>query len=395
LNELKFKQADRTLIGSKWLKKGSLSPNLSSLSIFHSAISLLLYYCLFQMLIFHKSKLNTMKGYTSVFALSLIFSAPLCAQNKSDYQIITSYPILSGGGYDYMTVDQASDKLYVSHGSQVNVLNKTNGDSIGVIKTEKDVHGIALVHTLGKGYVSNGSMNRVLVFDLATNKTLKYVPTGKFADAIFYDDFSNKIISCNGMSKNMTFIDPVADTVVATVQLTGWPETAVSDGKGNIFVNNAEKGEMDVVNATTFKIIHTWPNKPGTGASGLAIDKESMRLFATCENKLMIVMDATNGKVISSFPTGDGADGAGFDNQMKTAYSSNGEGTLTVIKEKSPNEFILVGNVETKPGARTITVDQTTHKIYLPSGSFKPAAKGSFRPELIAGSFKILVVQSK
>jgi DNA-binding beta-propeller fold protein YncE len=277
----------------------------------------------------------------------------------------------------------------------VNVLNKETGDSLGVIKTEKDVHGIALVHALGKGYISNGTLNKVLVFDLATDKILRYVPTGKFADGIFYDDFSKKVITCNGMSKNMTVIDPTTDTVVATIQLTGWPETAVSDGKGNIYVNNAEKGEMDVIDATTFKIAHQWPNKPGTGASGLAIDRESMRLFATCGNKLMIVMDATNGKVIASFPTGEGADGAGFDNSLKTAYSSNGQGTLTVIKEMSPNKFVLIGNVITKPGARTIAVDQKTHKVYLPSALFKPATKETFRPQIIPGTFKILVVEEK
>jgi DNA-binding beta-propeller fold protein YncE len=158
-------------------------------------------------------------------------------------------------------------------------------------------------------------------------------------------------------------------------------------------VNNAEKAEVDVIDAHNFKIIHTWPNKPGTGASGLAIDRKNMRLFATCENKFMIVMDATNGKVIASLPTGNGADGAGFDNDLQTAYASNGDGTLTVAREQSPGKFSVVENLKTKEGARTITVDQGTHKIYLPSGSFKPATKGSFRPQIIPGTFKILVVK--
>src|SRR5690349_18247754 len=207
------------------------------------------------------------------------------SQNKSVYHISRVFSITSSGGYDYLTVDSSSEKIYISHGSQVNILNKNTGDSIGVIKTQKDVHGIALVHALGKGYISNGTLNKVLVFDLATNKTLGYVPTGKFADGIFYDDFSKKVVTSNGMSKNMTVIDPNTDTVVATIQLTGWPETAVSDGRGKIYVNNAEKAEVDVIDARTFKIIHNWANAPGTGASGLAIDRQTMRLFATCENK--------------------------------------------------------------------------------------------------------------
>ena len=334
-----------------------------------------------------------MKKYFIIVGIMLTAGSSSFAQNQSSYRISGEFTIRSGGGYDYMTVDTTTEKLYISHGSQVNILNKVTGDSLGVIKTEKDVHGIALVHALGKGYISNGNLNKVLVFDLATNKVLKYVPTGKFADAIFYDDFSKKVISCNGMSKNMTVIDPFTDTVVATIQLTGWPETAVSDGKGNIYVNNAEKGEMDVIDATSFKIIHNWPNKPGTGASGLAMDRQNMRLFATCGNKLMIVMDATNGNIITSLPTGDGADGAGFDNKLKTAYASNGDGTLTVVKELAADKFIVVENVKTKSGARTITVDQTTHKVYLPSGQFKPASKDSFRPQMIPGTFKILVVE--
>lgn len=330
------------------------------------------------------------------FLVSLFLLAGLCkAQHKLSYHISATYAISGGGGYDYMTVDSSNEKLYVSHGTQVNILNKNSGESLGIIKTEKDAHGIALVHYLNKGYISNGTLNRVLVFDLATNKILKEVPTGKFTDAIFYDDFSKKVITCNGMSKNMTVIDPTTDLVVATIQLTGWPETAVSDGKGNIYVNNSEKAEVDVIDATTFKIKNQWPNNPGTGASGLAIDRETMRLFATCGNKRMIVMDATNGKVKASFPTGAGADGAGFDNRLKTAYSSNGEGTLTVVKELSADKFIFLENVVTKPGTRTIAVDQTTHKIYLPSGLFKPLTKGTFRPDLIPGTFKILIVEMK
>ena len=334
-----------------------------------------------------------MKKYYFLAAMSLI--EVLCyAQTKTGYHISAAFAISGDGGYDYMTVDASSEKLYVAHGSQVNVLNKTTGDSLAIIKTEKDVHGIALVNALGKGYISNGSMNRVLVFDLATNKILKDIPAGKFTDAIFYDDFSKRIITCNGRGKSMTVIDPTTDKVVATIQLTGWPETAVSDGKGNIYVNNEEKAEIDVIDATTFKIKHQWSNKPGEGASGLAIDRKTMRLFATCSNKLLIVMNATNGKVIATFPTGDGADGAGFDTELKRAYSSNGDGTLTVVKELSANKFTLIENVVTKPGTRTIAVDQKTHKIYLPSGLFKPASKEAHHPELIQGTFKILTVET-
>jgi DNA-binding beta-propeller fold protein YncE len=314
------------------------------------------------------------------------------SQNQSGYHIIKTIHILSDGGYDYTTVDSTSERLYLSHGSQVNVLNKNTGDSIGVIQTEKDVHGIALVQAVGKGYISNGGLNSVLVFDLKTNKVLGHVPTGKFADGIFYDSWSNKVVTCNGMGKNMTIIDPVTDKSVATIQLTGWPEAAVSDGAGKIYVNNAEKSEIDVIDASTYKILEQWPLAPGKGPSGLAIDRNTMRLFAGCENKMLVVMNAANGKIIGSLPIGDECDAVGFDIKLNTVYSSNGEGTLTIIKELPGDKFVVNENLATKKGARTLAVDQISHWVYLPFGEFGPKKPGSFRPSVIPGTFQVLVV---
>jgi len=324
---------------------------------------------------------------------SLLITAGVCAQQTPDYRITSTFHIVSGGGYDYTTVDSASNRLYLSHGTQVNVIDKVTGDSIGVIPTEKDVHGIALVHTLGKGYITNGSANSALVFDLNTFKVLGHVPTGQFAYGILYDNFSNKVITCNGRSKNMTVIDPVTDKVVATIQLTGWPETATSDGKGRIYVNNAEKSEMDVIDAKTFQVIYSWPIAPGKGASGLAMDRSTMRLFAGCGNKLLVVMDATDGKVVTTLPIGDGCDAVGFDHTLQTVYSSNGDGTLTIIKEHSPNEFAVIENLKTREGARTNAVDQVSHAVYLPTGEFLPKQPGQFRPQLKPGTFQVLVVK--
>ena len=327
--------------------------------------------------------------------LSIVSVNDAFSQHQANYYIVKTFPIKSPGGYDYLTVDSGSNNLYISHGSQVNVLDKTNGDSTGVIVAEKDVHGIALVHALGKGYVTNGMLNSVLVFDLKTNKVLAHVPAGKFADGIFYDDFSKMIYSSNGMSKNMTVIDTSTDQSVATIQLTGWPETATSDGAGKIYVNNSEKSEVDVIDAKTYKVIHTWPIKPGKGSSGLAMDRETMRLFIGCGNKLLVVMDARNGKVIASLPIGDECDAVGFDKKLKTAYSSNGEGTLTIIKELSADKFTVAQDLKTHKGARTIAVDQTTHWIYLPAAEFNASSPKSFRPSVIPGTFKILVVSTQ
>ena len=330
---------------------------------------------------------------TLLFTLLIapLMAASVYAQKQAGYHISKTFHIKSGGGFDYITVDSASNRLYVSHGNQVNVVDKVTGDSIGVIKSDKDVHGIALVHALGKGYITNGGANSALVFDLKTLKTIGHVPTGQFADGILYDDFSKKVITCNGRSKNMTVIDPATDKAVATITLTGWPETAASDGKGRIYVNNAEKSEMDVIDAKTFKVIHTWPIAPGKGASGLAIDRATMRLFAGCDNKMLVVMDANTGKVVTTLPIGDECDAVGFDKKLHTIYSSNGEGTLTIIKEQSPNKF-EAKTLKTKEGARTIAVDQVSHTLYLPTGEFEPKKAGDFRPKLKAGTFQVLVV---
>jgi YVTN family beta-propeller protein len=327
-----------------------------------------------------------------LFIALMVIIAPVTLFAQS-YHIAKTFHINSAGGYDYTTVDSLSDNLYLSHGTQVNVISKTTGDSIGVIQTDKDVHGIALVHALGKGYITNGGANSVVVFDLKTNKILAHVPTGPFADGILYDDFSKKIITCNGRGKNMTVIDPATDQAIATIQLTGWPETAASDGKGRIYVNNAEKAEVDVIDATTFKVIHTWPNAPAKGASGLAIDRKTMRLFAGCDNKMLLVMDGTNGKIVTTLPIDDECDAVGFDIKLKTVYSSNGEGTLTIIKELSANKFVVAQVLKTEKGARTQAVDQITHKVYLPTADFKPKDPKSFRPSTIPGTFRVLVIE--
>jgi DNA-binding beta-propeller fold protein YncE len=326
--------------------------------------------------------------------LIIVFSIALYTTVCGQLHVSTVFHIESGGGYDYTTVDSTSERLYLSHGSQVNVVNKATGDSIAVIKTEKDVHGIALAHEFGKGYISNGSLNSVLVFDLKTFKVLGHVPAGQFTDGIFYDDYSKKVITCNGRGKSMTVIDPATDQAVNTIQLTGWPETAVSDGKGKIYVNNAEKSEIDVIDANTFQVVGTWPIAPGKGASGLAIDRNTMRLFAGCGNKLLVVINALDGKVVTNLPIGDECDAVGFDKQLKIVYSSNGDGTLTVIKESNPDQYTVVQNLKTKKGARTQAVDQSTHKIYLPTGEFAPKKPGDFRPALIPGTFQVLVVEN-
>jgi len=332
------------------------------------------------------------------FAYAILFTgAALCcgfsaqSQQKTGFHIIKKYKIASSGGWDYITADGPSKRLYVSHGSQVNVLNAATGDSVGYIPNTPGVHGIALVPSLGKGYISAGRANSVVVFDISTLKVLTQIAVGQNPDAIFYDDFSKKIITCNGRSKDATLLDPASGMVVATVPLGDKPETAVSDGKGKIFVNGEGTSTVIVFDATTYKEIARYKIDGGEGPSGLAIDRKTNRLFIGCgDSKTMVVMDAANGKTVAKFPIG-GTDGVVFDPQLKLAYASNGEGTISVVKEISANKFEFVENITTEPSARTIGLDEVTHHLFLPAAQTEPNPAGG-RPKQVPGTFHVIEV---
>jgi len=324
-----------------------------------------------------------------IFALSLaLFSAQ--AQTKTGFHVLKDMPIGSSGGWDYITVDGASKRLFVSHATQVHVLS-TEGDSIGIIPNTNGVHGIALVPALGKGYTSNGRANTVSVFDLKTLKVSAEIPVGQNPDAIFYDDFSKKIITCNGRSKDATILDPATDKVVGTVPLGDKPETAVSDGKGKIFVNGETTSVIVVFDATTYKEINRYKIDGGEEPSGLGIDRKTNRLFIACAgSKTMVIMNAANGKTVAKFPIGD-SDGLVFDPETKMAYASNVGGTISAVREISADKFEFVENIISEPSARTIGIDLVTHRLYLPAAKTEPAT-GAGRPKQIPGSFHVIEV---
>jgi len=327
--------------------------------------------------------------------LILLFSAAIgstFAQQKTGFKVLADHPIPSNGGWDYITVDGAAKRIYVSHGNQVNVLSTTTGDSIGVIPKTLGVHGIAIAKEFGKGYISNGRANTVTVFDLKTLNTIAEVPVGTGPDAIFYDDFSKKIITCNARSKDATIFDPATDKVVGTVPLGDKPETAVSDGKGKIFVNGEGTSTVIVFDATTLKEITRYKIDGGESPSGLDIDRKTNRLFIGCgDTKTMVIMDASNGKTVGTAPIG-GTDGVVFDPGLKMAYASNGEGTISAVREVSADKFEFVENIITEPSARTIGIDLTTHHLFLPAGKSEPAPAGGGRGRPIPGSFHVIEV---
>ncbi len=330
----------------------------------------------------------------SLFTLSiaclLFCSAPLAAQ--SGCHLAGKIHLEGEGGWDYLTVDASNGRIFVSHGSVAQAVDLKSGALAGTIPDAKGIHGIAVAADLNKGFTSNGRDTSVTVFNLKTLEVMANIKvTGRNPDCILYDAFSQRVFTFNGGSSNATVIDAKDNKVLGTVALDGKPEFAQTDGKGLIFVNIEDKSMINVFNALTLTVEKHWSIAPGEEPSGLALDNESHRLFSVCSNKLMVVTDATTGKVITSLPIGDRCDGVAFDPKLKRAYSSNGEGSITVVQEVNANTFKVLETVPTLPGARTITIDKATGHLYLTTAEFEAAAAGSNRrPASKPNSFMIL-----
>lgn len=314
------------------------------------------------------------------------------------YKIVQKIQLSGDGGWDYLNADDATGMLYVSHGKMVNVVDMSTGKSVATITDVNGVHGIAIAPEFNKGFISNGPDSNVTVFNTKDFSVIKKVPvTGKNPDAIIFEPLTKTIITWNGRSSNATVIDAKTDNVIATIPLPGKPEAAVSDGKGKVFVNIEDKSEVCMINVKTWKVEQTWSIAPGEGPSGLALDNETHRLFSATD-KLMVVLDAETGKVITTLPTGDRVDGAGFDPGLKRVYSSCGEGLLTVVQEENKDSFKVLANIPTQAGAKTISVSLKTHRVYLSTAEFGPTPEKTAdnprpRPSIKPGTFTVLVVE--
>jgi YVTN family beta-propeller protein len=272
---------------------------------------------------------------------------------------------------------------------------------IGDIPDTPGVHGIALAPELNKGFISNGRENTVSIFDLKTLKVSEKVKlTAENPDAILYDPSTKRVFTFNGRSKDASVIDAESGKVLGTVPIGSKPEFGVADGTGTVFVNDENKGEVVVIDGKAMTVKSRWPLSTATASceepSGLALDNKNHRLFSVCGNKKMVVMDSQSGKVVATLPTGDGTDAAGFDPGTGLAFASNGEGTLTVVHEDSPDKFSVVEDVPTAPRARTMALDPKTHKIYLVTAQFGPAPAATAeqprpRAPMLPNSFAVLV----
>jgi len=317
--------------------------------------------------------------------------------SAEEYKLAKSAKLGGEGGWDYLTVDAAARRVYVSRSSHVMVLDADTLQVIGDIPETTGVHGIAIAADLEKGFTSNGRSNTLTVFDPKTLKATGEVKTGTNPDAILYDSFTKRVFAFNGRSGDVTVVDAKSDAVLATIPVGGKLEFGQTDGKGQVFVNVEDKGEIVALDAKEMKVLAHWSIAPCEEPTGLALDGAHRRLFAACGNKLMAVVNADTGKVVTTLPIGAGSDGASFDPATQNAFSSNGEGTLTVVHESAGDKFEVVQTVKTQRSARTITLDPKTGSLLLPAAELGPpppatAEQPRPRPAIVPGSFALLVV---
>ncbi len=312
--------------------------------------------------------MKTLNRLLALGLFTILNAAPIFAADTS-YHFIKEIPVPGSAQWDYLKVDPDTHRLYLSHGVKVDVIDVDKGAVIGTIESTPGVHGIALAPKLGRAFTSNGQENKASIVDLQTLKTITKVTTGANPDSILYEPVQNEVYTFNGKGRSSTVFDPESGKVIATVDLGGKPETAASDGQaGRIYVNLEDKSEVAAIDVKTHKVVNHWPIAPGESASGMAIDLEHHRLFLGCDNKKMVMMDTTTGKVLAAVPIGAGVDANAFDPGTQLAFSSNGEeGTTTIAKEVGPDKLTVVQTLKTVVGARTMALDPQTHNIYLPA----------------------------
>jgi len=329
----------------------------------------------------------------AVLALGFVLvlaSVPVLKAAATGYHILNEIKIGGEGGWDYLTVDSAAQRLYVSHATHVVVVDLATGKVVGDIPDTPGVHGIALAPKLSKGFISNGRGNNVTMFDMKTLKATGTIPTEMNPDDITFEPVSGRVLAFNGRSRSVTLIDAAAGKAISTVALPGKPEFAVSDGKGKVYDNIEDTSEIVEIDAATAKVTKKYALTGCEGPSGLAMDTKARRLFSVCGNRVMAVSDPDKGAIVATLPIGAGSDGVAFDPGTGYAISSNGDGTLTIVQQTG-GKYDVLENIATERGARTIAVDEKTHRVYLPTATAGQAAAGGRAPYL-PDSFKILVV---
>ncbi len=314
-------------------------------------------------------------------------------------QVVQRWKLGGAGGWDYLTFDSATHRLFISRATRVEVVDTLSGQVVGTIADTLGVHGIALAPDLHRGFTSNGKADSITVFDLDTLKTIQEVKIQAHnPDAILYEPSGKHVFTFNGKSKDITVLDAATLAVVATIPVPDKPEFAVDDHAGQIFVNiESEPGQMVVIDSRKLTVKATWPLAGCDSPSGLSIDRVHHRLFSVCDDKIMAVTNAENGNGVARVPIGEGPDAAAFDEKRSLVLSSNGEGTLTVVREESPDHYRVVDTVRTQRGARTMALDPAGGRVYLVTADFAPAPAPTSeqprpRPAPVPDTFTVLVV---
>jgi DNA-binding beta-propeller fold protein YncE len=338
-----------------------------------------------------------------IVAVSLLAALALAETSKSGgYHLLKKYPFAAAEGstreyFDYITVDSSARRVYVSHGTEIKVLDADTGAIISNITGLKQDHGVALAHEFNRGFISDGAEGKVVMFDLKTLKTTGEAKADKDADCVIYDPASKRVFVMNGDPHTSTVIDAKSGIVAGTIELGGAPEFAVADGKGTVYVNLEDKNEVVAIDSHKLTIKSRWPVTPAGGPTALAIDIEHRRLFSAGRNpQMLVVMNADNGHIIQSFPISAGVDAAAYDPETGLLYASTREGMIHIFHEDSPDKFSEVESVKTEFGAKTMGLDSKTHNLFVDTADFTPPASPTAdrpRPQrtAIPGTFHVLV----
>lgn len=331
--------------------------------------------------------------------LVLLWATPTAVMGAgaSGYHILTRLTLGGEGFWDYLTIDSDARRLYICRWTHVMVVDADSYKVVGDIPDIGGVHGIAIAREFGWGFISEGEANQVTIFDLKTLKKIGAVKTGQGPDGIIYDPASKRVFAFNGDSGTATAIDAGTGSVAGSIELGGDPEFAAADGQGHVYNNLEDKSEVVQIDSRTLKVLKRWPLAPGSSPSAMAMDRPHRRLFVGCRNKLMIVMDADTGKVVAHLPIGDGVDASRFDPKTQLIFGSNGDGTLTVIHEDSPDKYTVVDNIMTQRGARTMELDPRTHRLFSVTAKLGPqpaptAEDAHPLPPMTPGTFTLLVL---
>jgi DNA-binding beta-propeller fold protein YncE len=329
-------------------------------------------------------------------AILVLFRAPTryhaMAATASGYHPLAKVTLGGEGFWDYLTVDAGARRLYISRWTHVMVVDADSYRVVGDIPSIEGVHGIAIAPEFGRGFITEDEANRVTIFDLKTLQKIGSAKTGQNPDAIIYDPAAKRVFAFNGQDGTATAIDASTGSVVGTADLGGSPEFAAADGQGHVYNNLEDKNEVVEIDSKTLKILNRWPLAPGKNPSAMAIDLGHRRLFIGCHNRMMVVMDADTGKVVAAPVIGDGVDAARFDPGSQLLFSSNGDGTLTVIHEDSPDKYSVIDNVQTQRGARTMELDKKTHRIFTVTADLGPQPTEPHEPPpMVPGTFRLLV----